>query len=360
MDDNILSKKLESILSKLSDLEDLLGDPNVVKDQKRFRSLTQEHAYLQKIKETKELLDSLSKQLHDNRDLLKDEQDAELVAMLVEDSDTVKEQIEALQKKIETLLVPQDPNDNRNTILELRAGTGGDEASLFVADCLRMYQFFADKKGWRYEGLSATTSEKGGFKDYVMALSGPDVHRFLQYEAGTHRVQRVPETETQGRVHTSAITIAVLVEPDEDEEIVLEEKDLKVDTYRASGAGGQHVNVTDSAVRITHIPSGAVVTCQDEKSQHKNKQKALRVLSAKLLEIEQQKKHKEMADTRASQVGSGDRSERIRTYNFSQNRITDHRINYTRHNLDQVMDGDLEDITETLVAHYHQKQLENA
>ncbi len=242
--------------------------------------------------------------------------------------------------------------------MELRAGTGGDEASLFVGDCVRMYKMFADRKGWKYEELSCTASEVGGYKEYVMAVTGSNVYRFMRFEGGTHRVQRVPDTETQGRVHTSAITIAISLEPDEESDIKLEEKDLRMDTYRASGAGGQHVNTTDSAVRLTHLPTGIVAYCSEERSQHKNRDKAMRLLKAKINEVEQEKKDKERASDRAKQVGSGDRSERIRTYNFPQNRISDHRIEYTRYNLDRAMEGDLEDVTQTLVAHYHQKKLE--
>jgi len=255
-------------------------------------------------------------------------------------------------------LIPPDPNDSKNTILEIRAGTGGDEAALFVGDCLRMYKLYADHMGWKYEHLSSTSSEMGGFKEYCMVLSGENVHRFLQYEGGTHRVQRVPATEAQGRIHTSAVTMAILLEPDEDTEVEIDVKDLRVDTYRSSGAGGQHVNTTDSAVRLTHLPTGVVVYCQEERSQHKNKEKAMRLLKAKIAEAERQKKHDAIASTRAEQVGSGDRSERIRTYNFPQNRLTEHRINLTKYNLDKIMDGDLHDITSALVAHFHQKKLE--
>jgi peptide chain release factor 1 len=279
--------------------------------------------------------------------------------MLREDIAVLEASIPELEQKLERLLVPPDPNDSRNTIIELRAGTGGDEAALFVGDCVRMYKLFSDKQGWKYEQLSCTPSEIGGYKELVMVVSGENAYRFLKHEAGTHRVQRVPETEAQGRVHTSAITVAVLMEPDEAEEIKIEEKDLRVDTYRSSGAGGQHVNTTDSAVRLTHIPTGVVVYCQDERSQHKNKAKAMRLLQAKLAEAEELKRHHEQASTRASQVGSGDRTARIRTYNFPQNRITDHRINLTKHNLDQVMNGDLEEVVLALVAHYHQQKLQS-
>jgi peptide chain release factor 1 len=257
------------------------------------------------------------------------------------------------------LLIPPDPRDSRNILLELRAGTGGDEAAIFVGDCVRMYKQYADKKGWKYELLSCAPSEKGGFKEYVMGMSGHNIHRLMQYEAGTHRVQRVPETEAQGRVHTSAITIAVLLEPDELEKVVLDERELKIDTYRASGAGGQHVNTTDSAVRITHLPTGTVVYCQEERSQHKNKEKAMRLLSAKIAEEKRIKAEKELSSLRSNQIGSGDRSERIRTYNFSQNRVTDHRIDLTLYKLNLVMDGDLDDITEALVAYFYQQKVES-
>ena len=260
-------------------------------------------------------------------------------------------------RELESLLVPPDPKDSANIILELRAGTGGDEAAIFVGDCVRMYRLYADKMGWKIELLSASDSEMGGYKEYIMALSGPNVYRFLRFEAGTHRVQRVPATETQGRVHTSAITAAVLMEPDEEEDLQIDESELKIDTYRASGAGGQHVNTTDSAVRITHIPTGVVVYSQEERSQHKNKAKAMRLLKAKIVEEKQRKTQAERSSERASQIGSGDRSERIRTYNYSQNRVTDHRINLTLYKLDQIMEGELGEITEALVAENYARQL---
>lgn len=352
-----MEKKVQQLLVRLAEVEEVLGQPHVFEDQKKYRTLSQEHSYLTELKTAWESKKQLEKQLADNSELLKVERDPEFAEVLREDNTSLEKKIHDLQAQIENLLVPPDSNDNRSTIIELRAGTGGDEAALFVGDCVRMYKYFADHKGWRYELLSCTPSEIGGFKEYVMVVAGPNVHRFMQYEAGTHRVQRVPETETQGRVHTSAITIAVLPEPDENEEINLDEKDLRIDTYRSSGAGGQHVNTTDSAVRITHVPSGIVVYCQEERSQHKNKDKAMRLLKAKMAEIEEQKRHAAMASTRAMQVGSGDRSERIRTYNFSQNRVTDHRINLTKYNLDQVMQGDLDEITTALVAYFHQQKL---
>lgn len=354
-----MEKKIEQLLVRLAEVEDVLGYAEVYNDQKKYRALSQEHAYLTEIKTAWEEKKRLEKQIADNQEALKAEKDFEFSEILREDSAQLEKQVQELQIAIENLLVPPDPDDHRSTILELRAGTGGDEAALFVGDCVRMYKLYADKKGWKYELLSCTPSEIGGFKEYVMVLSGPNVYRFLKYEAGTHRVQRVPATEAQGRVHTSAITMAVLHEPDEAEDIRIDERDLRIDTYRSSGAGGQHVNVTDSAVRITHLPSGVVVSCQEERSQHKNKDKAMRLLKAKLVEMEEQKKHQELASTRALQVGSGDRSERIRTYNFPQNRLTDHRINLTKYNLDQIMEGNLDDITSALVAHFHQEKLKD-
>lgn len=353
----MLEKKIQQLFSRLAEVEDLLGRPEAFADQKKYRDLTQEHAYLRELKSVWDEINDNTKQLQDNRELLKIEEDSEFAEVLREDIARLEIRTEELQKKLQDLLVPPDPADNRNTIIELRAGTGGDEAALFVGDCVRMYKLYADKKGWRYELLSCTPSEIGGYKEYVMVLSGTNVYRVLQYEGGTHRVQRVPATESQGRVHTSAITVAVLQEPDEDEEVHIDEKDLRVDTYRSSGAGGQHVNTTDSAVRLTHNPSGIVVYCQEERSQHKNKEKAMRLLKARIAEVELAKKHEAIASNRASQVGSGDRSERIRTYNFPQNRITDHRINLTKYNLDHIMEGELDDITSPLISYFHQEKL---
>jgi peptide chain release factor 1 len=352
-----MERKVQQLFERLAEIEEVLGQPHVYDDQKKYRSLSQEHAYLTELKAAWEKKKNLERQIVDNQELLKSEKDPEFAEILREDIVQLEKHVQELQVAIENLLVPPDPQDHRATIIELRAGTGGDEAALFVGDCVRMYKLYADRKGWRYELLSCTQSEIGGFKEYVMVLSGSNVYRFLQYEAGTHRVQRVPQTEAQGRVHTSAITVAVLPEPDENEEIRLDEKDLRIDTYRSSGAGGQHVNTTDSAVRITHLPSGIVVYCQEERSQHKNKDKAMRLLKAKMADIEKEKRHQELATTRALQVGSGDRSERIRTYNFPQNRLTDHRINLTKYNLDQIMEGNLDEVTSALVAHYHEEKL---
>lgn len=352
-----MNPRLRKLLNRFEIVEGLLGQSDLLADQKQYRALAQEHAYLTQVREAAERVDSLGKQLEENQKLLKEEKDPDFIEVIREDIASIEKELEVSKKKLETLLVPPDPRDNRNIILEVRAGTGGDEAAIFVGDCVRMYKAFADKQGWKYELLSSAPSEMGGFREYVMGISGQNVFRMLQYEAGTHRVQRVPETEAQGRVHTSAVTVAVLLEPDEEEKIQLDERDLKIDTYRASGAGGQHVNTTDSAVRITHIPTGTVVYCQEERSQHKNKDKAMRLLSAKIAEEKRRKHEEEIASLRSSQVGTGDRSERIRTYNFPQNRVTDHRIDLTLYKLDQVMEGDLDEITQALVTFFYQQKL---
>jgi peptide chain release factor 1 len=353
-----MNSAVEKLLSRLSEVEAKLGHASAFEDQRKYRELTQEHAYLSDVKAIWDEFQSSERQLEDNRQMHASETDQEFLQVLRDDNAQLEQRIEKLKVRLEELLIPPDPNDNRNTIIELRAGTGGEEAALFVSDCARMYKLYADQMGWKYEMLSFTPSDMGGCKECVMVFSGPQVHRFMQHESGTHRVQRVPETEAQGRVHTSAITVAVLAEPDEAGEIVIDEKDLRVDTFRSSGAGGQHVNTTDSAVRITHIPTGVVVGCQEERSQHKNKDKAMRLLRAKLADLEVQKQHAQISSDRAEQVGSGDRSERIRTYNFPQNRLTDHRVNLTQYNLDRVMNGDLNSVSLALVAHARQKKIE--
>lgn len=352
-----MEKKVLSMLERLSEVEELLGQPEVLSDQKRYRKLAQEFARLSLVKNEWEALQKARRDLEDAGELLELEEDDAFRQELEKELIRNESLIEEKSAKLENLLVPPDPDDSRNSIIELRAGTGGDEAALFVGDCVRMYNMYAEKMGWRVEQLSCTPSDMGGYKEYVMVLSGENVYRFMKHEGGTHRVQRVPETESQGRVHTSAITVAVLIEPDESSEVLIDEKDLRVDTYRSSGAGGQHVNTTDSAVRLTHIPTGIVAECQDERSQHKNREKAMRVLKAKIAEVEQRKKIEEQAAKRSSQVGTGDRSGRIRTYNFPQNRVTDHRINMTRHNLDHVMVGELEEFSNALIAQLHQERL---
>ncbi len=351
-----MDDKVRSLLERFKEVETLLGQPETVQDQEKYRALTQEHAYLFDLSEAWHLYEHERQELENNRALLQKETDPEFLEMIREEISSLEKSIPKSKSRVETLLVPPDPRDNANIIMEIRAGTGGDEAALFVGDCVRLYQLYADKMKWKTELLTCTPSDVGGYKEYIMVVAGKNVFRMMQYEGGTHRVQRVPATETQGRVHTSAITIAIIMEPGEEEAIHVDEKDLKIDTYRASGAGGQHVNTTDSAVRITHMPTGVVVYCQEERSQHKNKDKAMRVLKAKLVEEQRRKQQEEIAELRAGQVGTGDRSERIRTYNFPQNRITDHRINLTLYKLDQVMEGELAEITEALVTHFHEQK----
>lgn len=354
-----MEQKLERLIKRLTEVEQELLDPAVFSDKKLYKALTQEHAYLAEVKKTVDDLKKAENSLQESRELLKSESDPEFVEMLREEISRIEKEQPELQERLQELLVPPDPTDNRNTIVEIRAGTGGDEAAIFVGDVVRMYQLFSHKMGWRFEILAASPSEMGGYKEAILALSGSGVYRFMKYEGGTHRVQRIPKTEAQGRVHTSAITIAVLPEPDEDEDIVIDEKDLRIDTYRSSGAGGQHVNTTDSAVRITHMPTGVVCYCQEERSQHKNKEKAMRLLKAKLAEEERRRKEEAIASQRSAQVGTGDRSERIRTYNFPQNRLTDHRIDLTLYNLTAIMDGDLFPVSKALVSHFHQLQLQS-
>ena len=354
-----MKDKVDALLARFNEIESALGDPGALSDQKRYKELTQEHSYLSNVKDVHDKLKKAKEQLAENRELLKSESDEEFQGIIKDEIEVLETLVPKLEQELESLLVPPDPHDNNNVILEIRAGTGGDEAALFVGDCARMYRLYADKKGWKSELLSASHSEQGGYKDFSVVLSGPNVYRLMRFEAGTHRVQRVPDTETQGRVHTSAITVAVLMEPDEEEEVDIDESDLKIDTYRASGAGGQHVNTTDSAVRITHIPTGVVVYSQEERSQHKNKAKCLRLLKAKIADEQRRKSEAKMSSERLSQIGTGDRSERIRTYNYPQNRVTDHRINKTLYKLDQVMEGDLDEFTEALVAENYARQLAN-
>jgi len=351
-----MEQKVLKLIEQLKFTEELLGQPETLSDQKKYKELTQEYSQLSSLKESWNDYQTTKNAIKENQELLRNENDPEMILVIEEELASLEKKEKTFLSRVQSLLVPPDLRDDRNIILEIRAGTGGDEAALFVGNCVRMYKNFCDSMKWKYEHISCTESDLGGYKEYVMGISGKNVFRNMQFEAGTHRVQRVPDTETQGRVHTSAVTVAVLLEPDE-KEMPVEEKDLRIETYRASGAGGQHVNTTDSAVRITHIPTNTVVCCQDERSQHKNKERALRLLKAKVSEEQQRKKAQEISSLRLSQVGSGDRSERIRTYNFPQNRLTDHRINLTVYSLDKVMEGDLEDISNSLVGHYYQKKL---
>lgn len=350
-------EKIEKLLERLDEVEALLGRAETVRDQDLFKKLNKEHSYLSELRDTWDHYNRIVDELNSNKNLLLTEKDEELVSMIKEEIASLGAREKIYKRKLETLIVPPDPRDDRSVLLEIRAGTGGAEAALFVADCVKMYKGYSDRKGWRVDTIATTPSDLGGFKEYVMGISGKGAFRYLQYEGGTHRVQRVPATETQGRVHTSAVTVAVLLEPEKEDITIDESKDLKIDTYRASGAGGQHVNVTDSAVRITHIPSQVVVCCQDERSQHKNKAKALRLLYAKLAELKERESVEELSKKRQAQIGSGDRSEKIRTYNFPQNRVTDHRIDLTIYKLDQVLEGALDDIIDPLVSYFYQKKL---
>ncbi|MDW7644985.1 MAG: peptide chain release factor 1 [Desulfuromonadales bacterium] len=349
--------KLEEVVDRFQEVEGLLSDPSVMANQEKFRQLTKEHADLSELVEVYREYKKVTEEIAGNRELLRDA-DTDLREMAQAELPELEDRRDALDQQLMVLLLPKDPRDEKNVILEIRAGTGGDEAALFAGDLFRMYCRYADEKGWRVEIMSESESEAGGFKEVIAMISGQRVYSRLKYESGTHRVQRVPETEAQGRIHTSACTVAVLPEA-EDVDLDIDPSDLRIDVYRASGAGGQHVNKTESAVRITHIPTGVVVACQDEKSQHKNKAKAMKVLKSRILDARQAEQDAKMAADRKSQVGSGDRSERIRTYNFPQGRCTDHRIGLTLYRLDAIMQGDLDEVVDALSAHYQAAGMAN-
>jgi len=350
-----MMNKLEEIADRFREVEGLLADPQTINDQARYRALSKEHAELAEIVSIFDLFCRLEEEAAGSRELLQDsDQDVrEMARGEITELDIRREELAA---KLKQLLIPKDPNDTKNIILEVRAGTGGDEAALFAGDLFRMYCRYAERRGWKVEVLSAAESEAGGFKEVIALVSGKGVYSRFKYESGTHRVQRVPETEAQGRIHTSACTVAVLPEA-EDVDIDIDPGDLRIDLYRASGAGGQHVNKTESAVRITHVPTGVVVSCQDEKSQHKNKAKAMKVLKSRLLDSMQAEQAAKTAADRKNQVGSGDRSERIRTYNFPQGRCTDHRIGLTLYKLDYIMQGDLDELFDALATSFQAEQL---
>ncbi len=352
-----LSDRFERLALRLAELDTTLADPQVGSDMKRFRALSRERSEVADVVDRWRLRQQRAADLDAAQEMLADDSDAEMAAMAREEATTAQADIERLDAELQAALLPRDPDDDRNAFLEIRAGTGGDESALFAGDLARMYLRHCERQGWRTEVMSQSDAELGGFKELVLRIEGDKVYEQLRFESGGHRVQRVPATEAQGRIHTSACTVAVMPEPDEQEELQLNPAELRIDTFRASGAGGQHVNKTDSAIRITHVPTGIVAECQDDRSQHRNKAKAMAVLAARLREKERSERAAKEAATRKSLVGSGDRSDRIRTYNFPQGRLTDHRINLTLYKLQQVMDGDLGDVVEALVAARAAEQL---
>lgn len=340
---------LADVRRRLDEREQRMTNPAVVANQALFRDLIKAHARLKKIAEKTDILLQMRQARVDNQQLAEDKRtDPELQEMARAELSAIETKLPELERQLFLELIPPDPTDSRNTIMEIRAGAGGQEAALFAGDLLRMYTRYAENQGWRVELMDASPSETGGYKEVVFALQGENVYRALQFEAGTHRVQRVPVTEACGRIHTSTVTVAVLPEADDVDEIEIKPDDLKIDVYRASGAGGQHVNKTDSAVRITHLPSGIVVASQEERSQHKNRAKAMRVLRSHLLAMQRAQNVRQIGDERRSQIGTGERSERIRTYNYPQNRVTDHRINYTAHNLTRVLEGEIAAVLQAL------------
>jgi len=351
-----MNTRLDDILHRRDELTSLLADPEIASDSKRFSQISREYAEIEPVAAVVEQLHDIRRQIKDSRELIDDPDcDAELRDMATAELDSLQQQEKTLEDRLKILLLPSDPNDARNVILEVRAGTGGEEAALFAADLFRMYSRYAEREGYKVEVLSSNETGIGGYKEIIAQISGKGAFSKFKFESGVHRVQRVPTTETSGRIHTSACTVAVLPEA-EDVDVKINPDELRIDVFRSSGPGGQSVNTTDSAVRITHLPSGIVVTCQDEKSQHKNKAKAMKVLQARLYDAAQHEADSERAEARRGMVGSGDRSERIRTYNFPQGRVTDHRINLTLYKLDAIMAGDLNELVEALLTH-HQAEL---
>jgi len=352
-------EKLADVERRYVDLEERLIDPSLMDSRKEFARLAKERSELEPIVAAYREWKKLTREVEGHRSLL-ESTDADVRDLAKEELPALRQRVEALEQRLKLLLLPKDPNDDRNVVLEIRAGTGGDEASLFAAALFRMYSRYAEAQGWRIEALSANTTGLGGFKEIIALVEGQGAYSKLKFEGGVHRVQRVPVTEAAGRIHTSAVTVAVLPEAEDVEVAIDEAKELRIDVYRSSGPGGQSVNTTDSAVRVTHLPTGLVVSCQDEKSQHKNKAKALKILRARLLERAQAEQQAELASSRRSMVGSGDRSERVRTYNFPQGRVTDHRINLTLYSLDRVLDGDINPLIDGLITHYQAEQLQAA
>jgi len=351
-----IRNKLETTRDRFEEISGLLADPDVIGDQNQFRDLSKEYARLEPVVGLFSKYESMSADISAAQEMTNDSDD-EIRQMGREELTSLGENYEVLELQLQKALIPPDPHDDSNVFLEIRAGTGGDEAALFAGDLFRMYSKYAESRRWPLEIISSREGDHGGYKEIVSRIAGNNIYGSLKFESGAHRVQRVPATESQGRIHTSACTVAILPEPDEVEEIEINTADLRVDTFRASGAGGQHVNKTDSAIRLTHIPSGIVVECQDERSQHKNRARAMSLLQAKLMDAEISQRESEQARHRKSLVGSGDRSERIRTYNYPQGRVTDHRINLTLYKLAEILEGDLTQIVEPLISEYQADQL---
>ncbi len=349
-------EKLETLCERYDEVSALLSDAEIISDQNKFRDLSKEFAELEPVVKTYGEFQQIQENIDEAKGLLKDG-DADMREMAQEELKEGEAQLEEIEVELQKLLLPKDPNDDKNVFLEIRAGTGGDEAAIFSGDLFRMYSRYAESRKWSIEVLSENPGEHGGYKEIISRVVGQGVYSLLKFESGAHRVQRVPETESQGRIHTSACTVAVMPEADAVDEVEINKADLRVDTFRASGAGGQHVNKTDSAIRLTHLPTGIVVECQDERSQHKNRARAMSLLAAKLQSVEEEKAAQNIADERRNLVGSGDRSERIRTYNYPQGRVTDHRINLTLYKLNEVMAGQVDEVIQPLIHEYQADQL---
>lgn len=343
-----MQEKIKQIIARYQEISEEMGKPEVAVDREKYSKLAKEYAELEPIIKKNQIYQRTLSQLEDTRHILDNETDEELKELAREELEKLEQQVEELEREIHALLIPPDPNDEKNVVMEIRAGTGGDEAGIFAGDLFRMYQKYCEAKGWKIEIMDVSYAERGGFKEIIFTVSGNKVYGRLKYESGVHRVQRVPETETQGRIHTSAASVVVLPEA-EDIEVEINPNDLRIDVFRSSGHGGQHVNTTDSAVRIVHLPTGIMATCQDEKSQHKNKAKAMKVLKARLYDLELRKHQEHITNQRRSMIRSGDRSDKIRTYNFPQSRVTDHRIHLTLYRLPEIMEGKLDYLIDQLL-----------